>query len=87
MKRILVPIDFSDTTPRVIDLARQLAKALDAELHLVHVRELAAAATPRTLGYGLEFRTAKIRSRSWRDGKKKSHRTASRSSCTSRPER
>src|SRR6266498_4032148 len=53
MKRILVPIDFSDTTPRVIDLARQLAKALDAELHLVHVRELAAAATPRTLGYGL----------------------------------
>jgi len=53
MKRILVAIDFSDTTPRVIDLARQLAKALDAELHLVHVRELAAAATPRTLGYGL----------------------------------
>jgi nucleotide-binding universal stress UspA family protein len=53
MKRILVPIDFSDATPRVIDLARQLAKALDAEIHLVHVRELAAAATPGTLGYGL----------------------------------
>ena len=52
MKRILVPIDFSDATPRVIDLARQLAKALDAEIHLVHVRELAAAATG-TLGYGL----------------------------------
>jgi nucleotide-binding universal stress UspA family protein len=53
MKRILVPIDFSDATPRVINLARQLAKALDAEIHLVHVRELAAAATPGTLGYGL----------------------------------
>lgn len=53
MKRILVPIDFSDATPRVIDLARQLARALDAEIHLVHVKELSAAATPGTLGYGL----------------------------------
>src|SRR5213592_4735776 len=53
MKLILVPIDFSHATPRVIDLARQLAKALDAEIHLVHVRELSAAATPGTLGYGL----------------------------------
>lgn len=53
MKRILVPIDFSDATTRVIDLARQLARALDAEIHLVHVKELSAAATPGTLGYGL----------------------------------
>jgi len=53
MKRILVPIDFSDVTPSVINLARKLAKALDAEIHLVHVRELTAAATPGTLGYGL----------------------------------
>jgi len=53
MKRILVPIDFSDVTPPVIHLARQLAKALGAEIHLVHVRELAAAAAPGTLGYGL----------------------------------
>jgi nucleotide-binding universal stress UspA family protein len=53
MKRILVPIDFSDATPRVIDLARQLAKALDAEIHLVHVKELTAAAAQGTLGYGL----------------------------------
>src|SRR5204863_6621433 len=30
MKRILVPIDFSDVTPRVIGVAQQLAKALDA---------------------------------------------------------
>jgi nucleotide-binding universal stress UspA family protein len=53
MKRILVPIDFSDATERVIDLAQQLAKALDAEIHLIHVKELTAAAAPGTLGYGL----------------------------------
>jgi len=53
MKRILVPIDFSDVTPSVIDLARQLAKALDAEIHLVHVKELTAATAPGSLGYGL----------------------------------
>src|SRR5919201_120029 len=44
MKRILVPIDFSDVTPPVINLARQLAKALDAEIHLIHVKELTPAA-------------------------------------------
>jgi nucleotide-binding universal stress UspA family protein len=53
MKCIVVPIDFSDITPPVIDLARQLAKALGAEIHLVHVKELTAAATSGTLGYGL----------------------------------
>lgn len=53
MKRILVPIDFSDATSRVINLARQLARALDAEIHLLHVKELSAAAAPGTLGYGL----------------------------------
>ena len=53
MKRLLVPIDFSDATTRVINLARQLARALDAEIHLLHVKELSAAATPGTLGYGL----------------------------------
>ena len=53
MKRILVPIDFSDVTPRVSGVAQQLAKALDAEIHLIHVRELSAAAAPGALGYGL----------------------------------
>jgi nucleotide-binding universal stress UspA family protein len=53
MKRILVPIDFSDVTPPVIDLARQLAKALDAEIRLVHVKEFSAVATPGALGYDL----------------------------------
>ncbi len=53
MKLILVPIDFSGATPGVIDLARQLAKALDAEIHLIHVKELSAATAPGALGYGL----------------------------------
>jgi nucleotide-binding universal stress UspA family protein len=53
MKRILVPIDFSDATPAVIDLARQLAKSVGAEIHLVHVKELSAAAAAGALGYGL----------------------------------
>jgi nucleotide-binding universal stress UspA family protein len=53
MKRILVPIDFSDVTPAVIDMACQLAKGLDAEIHLVHVKELSAVATSGALGYGL----------------------------------
>src|SRR5262249_16815848 len=53
MKCILAPIDFSDVTQLVIDLARQLAKAFDAEIHLVHVKELTAAPMPGTLGYSL----------------------------------
>jgi len=53
MKCILVPIDFSDVTPPVIDLARELAKVFGAEIHLIHVKQLTAAATPGTLGYGL----------------------------------
>jgi nucleotide-binding universal stress UspA family protein len=53
MKRILVAVDFSDATPGVIDLARQLARDLDAEIHLVHVRELTATIAPGALGYGL----------------------------------
>ena len=57
MLRILVPIDFSDATPNVLDLARQLAKVLDAEIHLVHVKELSAAAAPGPLGYDLAAMT------------------------------
>jgi nucleotide-binding universal stress UspA family protein len=53
MNRILVPIDFSDVTPPMIDVARQLAKTLGAEIRLIHVKELTAGATPGTLGYGL----------------------------------
>lgn len=53
MKSILVPIDFSAATPRVLDLAAQVAKSFGAEIHLVHVKELSAAVPPSAFGYGV----------------------------------
>ena len=40
LKRILVPVDFSDSAASAIDYGSFLAKAFDAELVLVHVLEL-----------------------------------------------
>jgi len=37
MKKILVPIDFSDVTGKVIRKAVDMAKAFDAELKIIHV--------------------------------------------------
>src|SRR5229473_6282659 len=53
MKSILVPIDFSDATPRVLDQAKQVAQAFGAEIHLVHVNEIIPAGPPTTFGYGV----------------------------------
>jgi nucleotide-binding universal stress UspA family protein len=53
MKNILVPIDFSDATPRVLDEVKRLANAFGAEIHLIHVNELIPAAPPATFGYGV----------------------------------
>jgi nucleotide-binding universal stress UspA family protein len=39
MKTILVPIDFSDVTPRVVETARSMARAFAARLVLLHVSE------------------------------------------------
>jgi nucleotide-binding universal stress UspA family protein len=39
MKTILVPIDFSDATTRVIDTAKQFAAAFGSRLVLLHVTE------------------------------------------------
>jgi nucleotide-binding universal stress UspA family protein len=52
MKSVLVPIDFSAATPRVLELAGQVAKSFGAEIHLVHVKELSAAVPPSAFGYG-----------------------------------
>jgi nucleotide-binding universal stress UspA family protein len=52
MKNILVPIDCSAATPRVLDLAQELGRALKAELHLVHVREVPVAVPMVPLSYG-----------------------------------
>lgn len=53
MKRILVPVDFSPAMEGVLALACQMARAFDAELHLVHVREIAAVPVfpAATIGY------------------------------------
>jgi len=40
MKRILVAVDFSDTTELVVDAAYRLAKALKEGIHLVHLVEV-----------------------------------------------
>jgi nucleotide-binding universal stress UspA family protein len=37
MKTILAAIDFSDATDRVVTAAAELTRALDGELHLLHV--------------------------------------------------
>jgi nucleotide-binding universal stress UspA family protein len=39
MKTILVPVDFSDVTPRVVDTARSMAKAFAARIVLLHISE------------------------------------------------
>jgi nucleotide-binding universal stress UspA family protein len=53
MKRILVPVDFSPAMEGMLALANEMARALGAELHLVHVREIAAVPVfpAATIGY------------------------------------
>jgi nucleotide-binding universal stress UspA family protein len=53
MRNILVPIDYSDATHAVIDFVRNLARAVKAEIHLVHVKEIAAPAAAGAMGYGV----------------------------------
>ncbi len=52
MKSMLVPIDCSAATPGVLNVARELATSLAAEVHLVHVREIPAVLPVTPLGYG-----------------------------------
>jgi nucleotide-binding universal stress UspA family protein len=49
VKTILVPLDFSETSARVLDFARALADAWGASLHLMHVIGYPVA-TSRTAG-------------------------------------
>ena len=46
MKKLLVPIDFSDATPLVIEQAVKLAKSLKGEIRLIHI----AAPEPDFIG-------------------------------------
>lgn len=47
MMKILVPIDFSEVSPRVIELAKLFAGGLDAEIILLHV----VSPDPEFVGY------------------------------------
>jgi nucleotide-binding universal stress UspA family protein len=47
MKTLLVPIDFSDVTARVVEMAAALAKAFGSRVVLVHVAE----PEPQFVGY------------------------------------
>ncbi len=47
MRHILVPVDFSNVTPYVVDCAVTLADRFGSELHLLHV----AAPDPAFVGY------------------------------------
>jgi nucleotide-binding universal stress UspA family protein len=53
MKSILVPIDCSAASTRIVDLARQIAKAFAAEIHLIYVREISPATLVAPTGYGV----------------------------------
>jgi nucleotide-binding universal stress UspA family protein len=46
MKTLLVPLDFSDTTDRVLAYAADLARALEARIVLVHIVEPVATYVP-----------------------------------------
>ena len=39
MKTILVPVDFSDVTPHVVNVARSMAAAFDCQIAILHVIE------------------------------------------------
>jgi nucleotide-binding universal stress UspA family protein len=53
MKRILVPVDFSPAMEGVLATACAMAQAFQAELHLIHIREIAALPVfpAATVGY------------------------------------
>ena len=53
IKRILVPVDFSDNSRRALDYAHLLALKFDAALHLVHVCEVPGMMTPALDAYAI----------------------------------
>jgi nucleotide-binding universal stress UspA family protein len=68
MKTILVPVDFSDVTPRVIETARSLARAFSSRLVLLHISE------PEPDFVGFEPGPMAVRTSVARDFKKEHHK-------------
>lgn len=55
IKRILVPLDFSDNSSRALDYARGLALKFEAAVHLVHVCEVPSMITGSMDAYALAY--------------------------------
>jgi nucleotide-binding universal stress UspA family protein len=68
MKTILVPVDFSDVTTRVLDASRNMARALGAKLVLLHVSE------PEPDFVGFEPGPMAVRTTVARDFRKEHHK-------------
>ena len=49
-KRIVCPVDFSDTSNVALDLASKLARENGAKVFIIHVEDVAAAAHPGLFG-------------------------------------
>jgi nucleotide-binding universal stress UspA family protein len=68
MKTILVPVDFSDVTSRVLDASKNIARALGAKLVLLHVSE------PEPDFVGFEPGPMAVRTTVARDFRKEHHK-------------
>jgi nucleotide-binding universal stress UspA family protein len=55
IKRILVPVDFSESSRRALDYAHRLAVKFDAALHLIHVCEIPSTMTPALDAYAIAY--------------------------------
>ena len=55
IKRILVPLDFSNNSQLALDYAHGLALKFDAALHLVHVCEVPTIMTPAMDAYAIAY--------------------------------
>ncbi len=76
VNRILVPLDFSATSKRILDFGRMLADACGASLHLLHVISYPLAHPERE---GQERFDACQRLEALLDGVDRDHRRATRS--------
>lgn len=57
MKKIIVPIDFSDEATKAVSVAAQLTRLFDADLHLIHVvSPVLPGYTPRLHDVDAQFR-------------------------------
>lgn len=55
IKKILVPLDFSDNSAGALEYARGLASRLDAALHLVHVCEIPPMPRGKLDAFGIGY--------------------------------